>query len=92
MKFYVYYKFVVSQKPTARADVKKMQEQLAAEFDLRNFELMKRPEKDVEGRETWMEVYACADDSCDAFAKRLQHLSLLADLPQPRRTEIFVEV
>ena len=92
MKIYVYYKFVVGEMPAAVADVKKMQEQLAAEFDLHDFELMKRLETDVEGRETWMEVYACAQDRSEAFAERLQQLSLLAGLPQPRRTEVFVKL
>jgi hypothetical protein len=89
VNLFVYYKFVPSEACTVKERVISMQTILSAEFELSQCALMKRPEPDEQGRETWMEVYECPDSQSEAFERRLSFLAQENHLPQPRRDEIF---
>jgi hypothetical protein len=92
MTLYVYFKFVVSDYPMITKFIKEMQGQLLLEYPSLDCDLLKRPQTDEEGRETWMEVYRGIASEPSKFMERLTELALKNDLPQPRRNEIFISI
>ena len=92
MTLYVYFKFVVSDYPTITKFIREMQGQLLLEYPSLECDLLKRPQTDEEGRETWMEVYSGIASEPSKFIERLTELALKNDLPQPRRNEIFISI
>jgi hypothetical protein len=69
-----------------------MQEELTTYFSELNCQLLKRPEKDSEGRETWMEVYSSNDADLKDFKEVLSALVGKYQLPEPRFYESFIPV
>lgn len=92
MNLYVYYKFLVDELPGVSSIVKGVQEQLAKEFPALKYDLLKRPNRDDAGRETWMEIYKINDDALPQFRLRLDQLAHEEGLPQPRLNELFVPI
>jgi hypothetical protein len=92
MIIYVYYKFLVSEFPQVAINVRRIQSQLTAEFIGLKCSILKRPNADEEGRETWMEVYDVGDVNQNQFIDRLSELALKEGLPAPRRNEIFIPI
>ncbi len=90
MILYVYFKFVVRDEPAVPGAVRAMQGELRREFPQVLSRLMKRPDADAEGRETWMETYELRQVDLARFRERLDQLAVLHHLPQPRRNEVFV--
>ena len=90
MILYVYFKFVVQDDPAVPGAVRAMQADLGREFPQVLARLMKRPDADGEGRETWMETYELRQVDLARFRERLDQLAVLHHLPQPRRNEVFV--
>ena len=92
MNLFVYYKLIRSEHPSLQIKVQVMQAELRAQFPALRTELMKRPDIDATGHETWMEIYNLADIDINIFRDALDQLALNADLPQPRRNEVFLTV
>jgi len=92
VNLYVYYKFLVDESPGASGLVRHIQGQLASEFPGLKYDLLKRPNKDDVGRETWMEVYSLNDDALPQFQLRLNQFALELNLPHPRLNELFVPI
>jgi len=92
MILYVYFKFVPSDLPDLPELIRDMQRKLAAQFPGLSCRLMKRPEKDDQGRETWMEAYELNDSDGSPFKEMLNDLVRQNGLPQPRFNEIFIPV
>jgi hypothetical protein len=90
MNVFVYYKLIKSEHPHLQSRIKTMQAALTAQFPALCCDLMKRPETDVSGHETWMEIYHLTDIDLNQFRKILDQLVKDADLPHPRRNEVFV--
>jgi len=90
MILYVYFKFIVQDEPAVPGAVSAMQAVLGREFPQVLARLLKRPEADGEGRETWMETYEMPQADLARFRSRLDELAALYQLPQPRRNEVFV--
>lgn len=90
MILFVYFKFVVAQSPWVEGAVRAIQDDIRREFPDAVVRLMKRPEADEEGRETWMETYELPDSAMPALRARLDELVVARQLPQPRRNEIFL--
>ena len=90
MILYVYFKFMVQDDPAVPGAVRAMQADLGQEFPQALSRLMKRPDADAEGRETWMETYEMPQADLVRFRSRLDQLAVLYRLPQPRRNEVFV--
>ena len=90
MILYVYFKFVVQDEPAVPGAVRAMQDDLRREFPSVRARLLKRPEADAQGRETWMETYDLPHADLARFRSRLEQLAEFHQLPQPRRTEVFV--
>ena len=92
MNLFVYYKLIQSEQSRPQDKIKVMQAELKAQFPALRCDLMKRPEPDAAGHETWMEIYELVDIDMNVFRKVLDQLAENADLPQPRRNEVFVTV
>ena len=92
MILYVYFKFLVQDDSAVPGAVRAMQADLGREFPQVLSRLMKRPDADGEGRETWMETYEMPQADLARFRSRLDELAALNQLPQPRRNEVFVPI
>ncbi len=92
MNLFVYYKLIRSEHPSLQIKVQVMQAELRAQFPTLRTELMKRPDTDATGHETWMEIYDLADIDINVFREALDQLALNANFPQPRRNEVFITV
>ena len=92
MIIYVYYKIIPSAFPELAVHVRSIQSQLTTVFTSLTCDLLKRPQPDEEGRETWMEVYDLGALSQLNFLKRLSELVEQQGLPLPRRNESFVPI
>jgi len=90
MILYVYYKFNRQQTPDVVTQIKFMQTDLSKRYPGLSVNLLKRPESDQEGRETWMEVYDISNVETAQFTQTLNELAGALDLPQPRRNELFI--
>lgn len=90
MQLFVYYKLVPTHQADVKVRVARMQAELQKQFQISEPQLLKRPEPDELGRETWMEVYDLTGLSADLFKAQLERASVSAGLPQPRRNELFV--
>jgi hypothetical protein len=92
MILYVYFKFVPSDLPEVAKLIGDMQRKLATQFPNLSYRLMKRPEQDDQGRETWMEAYELYDGDESLFKEILNDLVQQNNLPQPRFNEIFIPI
>lgn len=92
MNLYVYFKFIPEDVSSIAGNIHEIQNQLIDLFPGLECSLLKRPEKDSEGRETWMEVYALEGGNEIVFQDKLSKLALTNNLPQPRFCELFTPV
>ena len=92
MKLFVYYKLIATELPDLQIRIQAMQAELKSLFPGLSCDLLKRPESDDAGRETWMESYHLPDIDIMRFRNELDRLALKAELPQPRKNELFVAV
>lgn len=92
MNLFVYYKLIRSEHPSLQIKVQVMQAELKSQFPSLQTDLLKRPDIDATGHETWMETYNLADIDINVFRDALDQLALNAHLPQPRRNEVFITV
>lgn len=90
MKLFVYYKFLPLEHPQVKMRVEQMQAKLQHRFVALHPQLMMRPKPDEHGQVTWMEIYDLSLADFDKFKDALALASQEAELPQPRRTEQFV--
>jgi hypothetical protein len=90
MKLFVYYKFLPLEQPDIKARVEHMQAQLQKMFVALRPQVMMRPKPDELGQVTWMEIYDLSLVDIDKFKVALDGASVAAMLPQPRRTEQFI--
>ena len=92
MNLFVYYKLVAAEHPNLHIRIQLMQAELKLQFPALTTDLLKRPDPDESGRETWMEIYHLSDIDMNAFKTALDHLALEAGLPHPRKNEIFISI
>lgn len=92
MNLYVYFKFIPNDVIAIVGNIREVQNQLIDLFPGLECGLLKRPKKDSEGRETWMEVYTLEGGNEKVFQDKLSELALANDLPKPRFCELFVPV
>jgi len=92
MNLFVYYKLMASEHPNLHIKIQMMQAELKSEFPSLTTDLLKRPEADESGRETWMEIYNLSDIDINIFRTELELLTLNMELPQPRRNEVFISI
>lgn len=92
MTLYVYFKLIVAEHPNLFAIIRGMQNQLSIEYPGLKTRLLKRPNADEEGRETWMEVYDINPAVQSQFMGRISELAVAGKLPHPRRNEFFISI
>jgi hypothetical protein len=90
MKLFVYYKFLPVEQPQIKTRVEQMQAKLQSMFVALRPQVMMRPKPDELGQVTWMEIYDLSAVDFDEFKEALDLASNRAELPQPRRTEQFI--
>jgi hypothetical protein len=90
MKLFVYYKFLPLEQPQIKTRVEQMQAKLQDRFVALCPQVMMRPKPDELGQVTWMEIYELSSVDFDEFKLALDAASVAAMLPQPRRTEQFI--
>jgi len=89
---FVYYKLHIDQHASALTRLQSMARELMLRSPELQVDLMQRPEISPEGIETWMEVYRHPAGISAEMMKMIDDSALNAGLPQPRRTEVFVEL
>ena len=90
MKLFVYYKFFLHEQPDINARVEQMQANLQKIFQTVQPQVMRRPKPDELGQVTWMEIYDLSLIDFDTFKNELDLAAHAAKLPQPRRSEQFI--
>jgi hypothetical protein len=90
MKLFVYYKFFPYEQPDIKARVEQMQADLQNIFQTVQPQVMRRPKPDELGQVTWMEIYDLSLIDVDTFKNELDLAAHAAELPQPRRSEQFI--
>ncbi len=90
MNLFVYYKLLKTEHPHLQTRIKRMQANLMEQYPDIHCELMKRPDADASGQETWMEIYQLSEGDFSLFRTTLDRLVEQASLPQPRRNEVFI--
>jgi hypothetical protein len=90
VKLFIYYKFLPLEQPELKARVDTMQSMLQNRFRALDPQLLRRPNPDEHGQVTWMEIYELTADDLEGFKLALEQAVLAAQLPQPRRSELFV--
>jgi hypothetical protein len=91
MKLFVYYKFLPDGYPELKMQVQQMQMRLQKQFLHLSAQVMKRPSPDELGQVTWMEIYDLGLSDFSVFKLELERAAEQEKLPQPRRTEQFVD-
>lgn len=92
MNLFVYYKFIHADYPGMKIKIKTMQDKLISKFPGLRCDLMKRPDSDESGNETWMEIYSLEEIDLNVFRDTLDRLAIEQDLPKPRRNELFAPI
>lgn len=90
MKLFVYYKFLPDAYPELKIHVQQMQMRLQKQFLQLGAQVMKRPSPDELGQVTWMEIYELGSNDFSVFKLELERAAEQEKLPQPRRTEVFI--
>ena len=85
-----YFKFLPNQYPELKTLVQQMQMRLQKQFSQLSAQVMKRPTPDELGQVTWMEIYDLGSSDLSVFKLELDRAAAQEKLPQPRRTEHFV--
>jgi len=91
MKLFVYYKFLPDEYPELKMRVQHMQMRMQTQFVQLGAQVMKRPSPDELGQVTWMEIYDLGSNDFAVFKFELERAAEQEKLPQPRRTEQFVD-
>lgn len=89
---YVYYRVPEGAADAARKAAARLAELVAAQ-GVERPRLMRRPETDAQGQQTWMEVYACWDPAWTTTVERAVAASGLGALIEgPRHPELFIDM
>lgn len=89
---YVYYRIPRMNVMTARAAALRMVGLVEAQ-GLDGPQVMRRPEADAEGRQTWMEIYTSWDEgSAHIIERALADSGLGALIEGPRHPELFIDL
>ena len=70
--------------------VQHMQMRMQTQFPQLSAQVMKRPTPDELGQVTWMEIYELGSSDLSVFKLELDRAAAQEKLPNPRRTELFV--
>ena len=93
---YVYYKLPTDHREAFLQASRQLHQRLLTDYDI-SAELQKRPTLDVNGQETWMEVYTLYSDAPEVFLQALEACTPMVDgdagfLVPERHVEIFESI
>lgn len=88
---FVYYKADRSAAVTIRETLTIVEKTMATAFPDIAMRVLKRPEADEAGLETWMESYELTASQLPALRETLDTLTVQLGLPSKRATEVFVD-
>lgn len=87
---FVYYKVEAHQAMQTRDRLGHLMRAIQAELPDVRMQVLKRPEADAAGLETWMETYEFPDAQQSALQQALDGLVARLELPSKRAAEVFV--
>lgn len=91
MHLFVYYKFVPADYLNLLSDINQLQLNISNQFSGLRYKLLKRPNLDDQGRETWMEQYEFSEEIFDQLVIKLNE-EIAKISPFPHRTnEVFID-
>lgn len=92
MKLFVYYKFLPADYDNLLGAIRALQDKVRLEFPSVDCALLRRPEPNDKGEQTWMECYDMDAANLDVFRPFLEALVQEQPIPQARFYEVFVSV
>ena len=92
MNLFVYYKFKPSEFPHLKTELQALQTKIQQTFPTVQVRLLKRPEPDESGHETWMESYEFEPALLPGIRSALDGLVAKLKLPDRRAFEVFVDI
>ena len=92
MNLFVYYKFKPSEFAHLKTDLQALQKKIQQSFPDIQVRLLKRPEPDEAGNETWMESYEFEAEHLPAISNELADLVAEFRLPDRRAFEVFIDI
>jgi hypothetical protein len=92
VNLFVYYKFKPSEFAHLRTDLQTLQKKVQQSFPDVQVRLLKRPEPDEAGNETWMESYEFEAEHLPAIRSKLADLVADLRLPDRRAFEVFIDI
>jgi hypothetical protein len=92
VNLFVYYKFKPSEFPHLKTELQALQTKIQQNFPNVQVRLLKRPEPDESGQETWMESYEFEPALLPRIRSTLDGLITELKLPDRRAFEVFVDI
>lgn len=92
MYLFVYYKFLPLEYPDLEPNVRRLLDQVQAVMPDVKVQLLRRPDDNENGEQTWMETYACEPARLEGLQTTVAQIANALALPAPRRVEVFVAV
>ena len=92
MHLFVYYKFIPAEFTDLERAIRELQKSITQAFPQVKTGLLRRPDVNDKGQETWMETYEVAPQDLALFRSELQRLVPNHAIPQARAYEVFLEL
>ena len=91
MHLFVYYKFIPADYPNLHTVINQLQTTVSNQFPGLQYKLLKRPNLDNQGRETWMEQYDFPDEIFDQLMIKINEETAKIEPTPPRMNEVFID-
>ena len=91
MHLFVYYKFIPADYPNLHANINRLQWSVTSQISGLQCKLLKRPNLDDQGRETWMEQYDFPDEFFDQLMIKINEETAKLEPTPPRMNEVFID-
>lgn len=90
MFLFVYYKFIAQAYPSIAAQLAELEKTVRDRFPEISIRVLRRPEADSAGQQTWMEMYELQNQDLPALQSLLSELVDRLGLPPKRAIEVFI--
>ena len=87
---FIYYKLLPSLGSETRKSLTQLFDDVLKHHPGISLEVMKRPDLNSEGQETWMEIYRHKDGISEALIHDINTCAQKHGLPMPRKSEFFI--
>lgn len=92
MKLFVYYKFLPADYDHLSDVIRELQAKVQIQFPSMKSGLLRRPELNEKGEQTWMESYEIDSSDLPVLRQLLGDLARERAIPQTRFYEVFVDI